>query len=129
MPDYPNMLDREASLEFIPILDADLMNNWLNYGSGWSSFEYAKDTSGTVFLKGLIKDGTLTGSGDSTVFRLPVGYRPTETRLFTISYWDAAAPTQLKHGRVDVEPDGDIRLRGLTSNDWVSLEQLAFAAA
>jgi len=49
-----------------------LLNSWVQYGLGFASAEYYRDTSGIVHLQGAVKNGTI----NTTVFTLPIGYRP-----------------------------------------------------
>lgn len=48
-----------------------LQNGWVNYGDGWASAGYYKDSLGIVHLRGLVKGGTAAAA----IFTLPVGYR------------------------------------------------------
>lgn len=49
-------------------------NSWTNYGSGYDTAAYMKDSLGFVHIKGFIKSGTTSSS--TPIFTLPVGYRP-----------------------------------------------------
>lgn len=60
-----------------------LLNGWVNYGAGLATTGYMKDSMGFVHIKGFIKSGVAT-SGTS-IFVLPVGYRPLETLYYTTS--------------------------------------------
>lgn len=55
-----------------------LAGTWAYYGAPFATPAYRK-IGQQVFLKGLVKDGT----PGTTISTLPVGYRPTEQRLFT----------------------------------------------
>jgi hypothetical protein len=68
----------EAALENSPAF----LNSWVNRGSTWKPAQYWFNEGGEVNLAGSVS----TGSGVPTViFTLPVGYRPTETLIFTVS--------------------------------------------
>jgi hypothetical protein len=47
-------------------------NSWVNFGNPWAAVGYRKDAEGYVWLRGLMKDGTI----NLPCFTLPVGYRP-----------------------------------------------------
>lgn len=52
-----------------------------NLGSGYATAGYYKDANRYVHLKGVLAGAGLTAG--ATIFTLPAGYRPSETRLFT----------------------------------------------
>lgn len=90
-------------------------NGWANY-SGYNSAGYYKDADGFVHLRGLVHLGTA-----STIFTLPVGYRPAARELMgTIS--NSAI------GRCDVDTGGNVIMQ-LGSNAWFALDSLTFRAA
>lgn len=47
-------------------------NGWTNYGAGYANVQYGQDPYGVVHIRGIAKSGTL----GSTIFTLPVGWRP-----------------------------------------------------
>lgn len=49
---------------------------WVNFGGAYETAGYLKDNFGFVHLKGLVKTGT------GVIFNLPVGYRPSEEKIF-----------------------------------------------
>jgi hypothetical protein len=53
-------------------------NGWVNYNSGFSTARFMKTSSGMVIVEGLVMSGTI----NSAVFTLPVGYRPSGTLIF-----------------------------------------------
>ena len=57
------------------------VNGWVDYGSAFGSPGYYKDSLGNVHIRGLIKSGT--SSTGTTMFTLPVGYRPSLNYIFT----------------------------------------------
>jgi hypothetical protein len=82
------------------------------YASGWTTYTgvpayadpaFRKQSDGWVALKGLA-DRT-SGSGASTVFTLPEGYRPEDTYYFTVPSGSGASDA---FAQVWVEPDGDV---------------------
>lgn len=58
-----------------------LLAGWVNYGSGEQTARYRKDSSGTVWVQGVIKNGTTTSG--TLILTLPVGYRPALTLNLT----------------------------------------------
>lgn len=58
-----------------------LLNGFTNQGAGFSTAQYYKSAANVVYLKGFLLNG---GSG-LTVFVLPAGFRPSETRVFPAS--------------------------------------------
>ena len=58
-----------------------LLNGWVNSGGSYATAGYMKDSMGFVHIKGLVKDGVTTVT--TSLFVLPVGYRPLETLYFS----------------------------------------------
>lgn len=63
-----------------------LSNSWVAFGGAFPAPEYRR-LNGVTFLKGLMASGTLA----STVFILPAGYRPLNSRLFLTASSTAAS--------------------------------------
>lgn len=55
-------------------------NSWVNFGSGGVTASFYKETTGRVVIEGLIKTGTV----GTSVFTLPLGYRPALNHLVTV---------------------------------------------
>ncbi len=104
-----------------------LLNSWVNFSGSWAAAGYAKDDQSVVRLKGLLKDG-ITALG-TPIFKLPVGYRPSENRIFSVATFNGVS---LIHARIDVAPDGDVQT-GVQDNNvqnaWLSLDGISFVAA
>lgn len=91
-----------------------LTTSWANFGGGYNDVGYYKDSTGRVYLRGLIKSGTI----GSAAFTLPVGYRPAARCLF-------ATISNAGLGRLDVDTSGTvIPITG--SNVWFSLDNISF---
>ena len=58
-----------------------LGNSWVNYGTPGSVVGYRKMADGTVTFDGLMKNGIVS----TTVFTLPVGYRPNAQKSFSVA--------------------------------------------
>ena len=91
-------------------------NGWLAYGSGYNPPGFMLDANGFVWLRGMLKSGTMS----QPAFTLPPGYRPEFAQLFgTVS--------NSLIGRVDVNTNGAV-IPALGSNSWITLDGLAFRA-
>jgi len=113
---------REARpLAWVPVTVFD--NGWANYGSGFAEAAYARDSSGRVFLRGLIRSGVL-GAG---AFTLPVGYR---YKPWPPSFQYIHIPTMSNNtlGGVLAFPTGEI-VPYMGSNAWMDLSSVHFPAA
>ncbi|NEN88191.1 MAG: hypothetical protein F6K48_04355 [Okeania sp. SIO3H1] len=95
----------------------ELKNNWVNYGSGFNSAGFFKDSLGIVHLKGVVRNGTA-----DTIFTLPPGYRPAAQELHSVT---VAANVM---GRVDIFTNGEVK-RMIGSSAWVSLDGITFRAS
>ncbi len=60
-------------------------NGWTNFGGDWSTMAFAKDAAGFVHLKGTISAGTF----ETTIFTLPVGYRPAQNLFVPVAFQKA----------------------------------------
>lgn len=81
---------------------------WRNYNGGYEGARFSRDAVGQVHLEGLVKQQT-SGNGtaldQTTIFRLPPGYRPAAALLFPV---DCAAVAGVTHGRLDVTKTGSV---------------------
>lgn len=96
--------------ESVTWTNATLLNGWVEYGTSWGVAGYYKDPSGTVYIRGLVKSGTI---GSSPIFILPVGYRPVGRKIL-------CASSNNGHGRLDITNDGQV-LPVSGSNTWYSI--------
>lgn len=69
---------------------------WANFDGGYQTLRYRK-AGDIVRVEGLVKNGVL----GTTVFVLPVGYRPIARHVFPVVISDAL-------GRVDAQADGTV---------------------
>lgn len=102
---YPTTTGTWTSLPF--------SNSWQNYGSGFPTLQYTKDSDNVVTIRGLVKSGSVTG-GVTIAGPLPAGYRPPGQALMAVASNDV-------FGRVDVTTAGNIIVQ-LVSNAWVDLD-------
>ena len=92
-------------------------NTWVNFNAANNSAAYCKDAMGFVHIRGMVKDGT----DWSTIFTLPVGYRPAKQEIFVTISNDAV-------GRIDINTDGGVGSYVINDPTWVSLDGITFYA-
>lgn len=102
-----------------------LQNGWSSYGSPFAAPAYIKTSGGVVFLKGLIRDGTLTNG--TVVAQLPPGFRPNTTVTVPVT----ARTSSGTNGAaiVQILTNGDVTIWYVNNNattDWVSLDGIGF---
>ena len=81
-------------------------NSWVNEGI-YQAARFMKDVVGVVRIEGLVK------SGSSTIFTLPVGYRPPD-RLLISTLGD------VQRGRFDIIEDGNVTYNS-GGNGWFAI--------
>ena len=94
-------------------------NGWVNYDAVHEPAQYYVDPFRRVYLGGVVKSGTMS----TTIFTLPVGYRPvTNAAIFGMMN---ATPALT---RVDVNTDGTVVLNtgAGTAASWLDLEGISF---
>jgi hypothetical protein len=96
-------------------------NDWVDYDAGYELTGYYKDPRGFVHLRGLVKDGTL----NTTIFTLPVGYRPSNALLFVTVGREGATNSV---NRITIDTSGNLTQEESASNDWLSLNGIYFLA-
>jgi hypothetical protein len=93
-----------------------LLNSWANYGSGYAAAGYVLH-NGVVYLRGSIAGGTV----NTTLFTLPVGYRPSSILVFATS-------SNNTHCYIEVRSNGNVvQLNG--SNVFLALDTVRFIPA
>jgi hypothetical protein len=101
-------------------VEPTLVNSWVSYDSTYGPPGYRK-IAGMVYLKGLIKSGTLS----TVIFTLPVGFRPsasvTPSRYFLASGNGGITYVEINgvNGEVSLDP-GDAT--------WTNLNGIVFPA-
>lgn len=96
--------------------NAQFTGTWVNFGGTNESAQYMKDTMGFVHLGGIVKTGTI----GTSIFTLPVGYRPEEAKVFAVASNGA-------FGVCTVNPDGTV-VASSGSNVYFSLSGITFRA-
>jgi Tfp pilus assembly protein PilE len=96
-----------------------LSASWVPYGAVGSVYaqpQYTLGPDGLVMLRGLIKNGTVTGG--TTLTTLPSGYRPKEHLIFQVNANGAT-------GRLDVFPTGVITIQQASAT-FTSMDNMFF---
>jgi hypothetical protein len=107
----------------------------------WKNFDppnhdtgaFLRDRSGRVHLKGIVDADepsppfacNLSSGDDQIIFTLPLGYRPARREVHPVI-------TNAALGRVNVDPNGDVRIDDPTGDNgkaWVSLAGVEFRCA
>lgn len=102
----------------IPTIHAPtLLNNWVDFGSGYATAGYYKTTEGIVNLQGLIKSGLITGY--TTLFILPVGFRPLTKKVVVAVNNNTICP-------LEIGTNGEVVIMMNGANSWLSLEGISF---
>lgn len=96
-------------------------NSWTNFGSGYAVAGFRKDPQGRVYLRGMIKSGSV----NAVAFTLPAGYRPPATLYVTASV--SISPT-VYPCNLYIEPNGQVGIYPGTTGtpSWVSLDGAFF---
>jgi hypothetical protein len=111
--------------------DDPTSTEWQNYGFGFNTAAFFKDSLGIVHLKGIVRwtrNAGLQADCDYwTIFQLPVGYRPALWEI--LPAFKNSQPT-----RIDVGNNGWVYLctpagQNTIKEDWFSLDGMTFRAA
>jgi hypothetical protein len=96
-------------------------NSWVNALGVTRKAAYRKNTIGMVSLSGIVANIGYPGSGSAVIFTLPVGYRPTEARIFACSNStnDLKAITVNSNGQVSIQSS-------LSGDQYVDLNGIHF---
>ncbi|MEK5086840.1 phage tail protein [Paenibacillus sp. FSL M8-0228] len=107
-------------------LTPTLLNGWVVWVGSQGTYTpgYYKDSAGVVHLRGWVKDGVKAQA--TVIFRLPVGYRPSQRSLFTV-YDSSDTGTNLKTSAVVVNVDGSVSVDAVSGTS-VSFYQVSFLA-
>lgn len=102
-----------------------LGTDWSNYGSGFSTAGYWKDSLGVVHLRGVLN---YVGSDSAAVaFTLPSGYRPALIGLFPAHVFNGSA---FSLGRIDITTGGAVTKAlptgSLNPTGYISLDGITF---
>lgn len=110
----------------VPWIAPTLLNGWVNYGGADQDVGYRKNEFGIVEIRGLIKDGSAVNG--TTLFILPIGYRPLKNKNFSIWARDSSGTNYIP-ARIFIAPDGRVALMNANGyNGWVSFDGIFFDA-
>ena len=93
-----------------------LNSGFTNYAVPYGPVKYRK-IGNIVNIQGI----TNQASANSTVFTLPVGYRPERRIIFSAQNANGL-------GRLDIEQNGDVIMNAIASSSWFSLNCIFFTA-
>lgn len=95
------------------------VGSWATYGDGgvYGAAAYRRLPTGRVVMRGMV----VGGASGTSIFTLPVGYRPTK-QLITVALASSGA------GRVDVQTGGGVTWESSGSPAWLSLALVSFMA-
>ncbi len=102
-----------AIIDQLPWISMTLTTGWVNFGS---TARYMKDSLGFVHLRGRPQR---TSGSSAIIATLPVGYRPTDERVFAVDSANA-------YGRININSDGSVHLEIGTATSWASLDGIYF---
>ncbi|MGY3725029.1 hypothetical protein SAMN05421767_10610 [Granulicatella balaenopterae] len=107
-----------ATTEYVwgkPILN----NGWQNYGGEFGDFQFSKDDTGLVVLKGNIKH-TSTMLPGGTIATLPKHVAPKSPMYFTVITGD------FEIGIICIQPSGEITKRGKINTQWLCFDGISY---
>jgi hypothetical protein len=91
------------------------LNGWSNYSTAVYQQAGYRKIGDQVFLRGLVKGGTL-----GVIFTLPVGFRPVLIEHFAVSSNDL-------YGSLNITDTGVVQTGAVASTIWVSLANIQFS--
>lgn len=101
---------------------SSFQNGWVNFdASQFNACGYYQNFFRRVYLKGLVKSGTISYGAAGQIFQLPVGYRPSRMCIFAVASNDA-------FGQVRIGSDGWVYATPPSSPLWVCLDGISFRA-
>jgi hypothetical protein len=103
-----------------------LNNPWAKFPPAQNP-AFRKDADGIVTLRGAVSYGSNNGSG-STIFTLPVGYRPSGCAVFDVATFNGLG-AQDPLGAVQICEDGEVDIYSGGDDRYVSLESISFSAS
>ncbi|MCP3744262.1 hypothetical protein [Paenibacillus sp. A3M_27_13] len=102
-----------------------LVNGWVSVvGGAPYTASYYKDSLGIVHMRGWVTGGVTAQA--TTIFTLPVGYRPKQRGMFVV-YDTGGAGTTLKFATISVNLDGRVTVDAISGVN-IGLDQVSFLA-
>ena len=90
-------------------------NSWVNFGAPFGTAKYSRESNGIIRLSGVVRSGT---AGQS-IFTLPEGFRPLDTKIFTIINGGVL-------DRLDITNTGTVTQILTGGNSYVTLDGITF---
>lgn len=103
------------------IIDANFENGWEQHNWAGATCGYYK-VAGIVYLVGNAITKNATTTTGTTIFTLPVGFRPRVSSVFR------AYASNGNDVRIDVRSGGSVVLNSSTSTAWISFHGISFPA-
>lgn len=92
---------------------APFKNGWVDYGSTFATAGFRRAPGGVVYVRGVVKNGTLGTGSTGVVFQLPVDCRPKKTLIFATS-------SNAQFGEIRIDGSGNV-YASVGSPTWISL--------
>lgn len=104
-----------------------LTTGWANVGGAYQNANYWKDNAtGMVHIEGLVYYPTGTPATNSSIFILPVGYRPQNTITFTVGSATSAGSHTI--ARCDILSTGEVTYVNGSYKYYFQLNNISFRA-
>lgn len=97
--------------------NASLTSGW-QHDTSYGHVQYSKSADGTVFMRGSAKGGRT--SGETLIFTLPVGYRPTQF-LYKSTLNNSYGTAVLGIGE-----SGQVVVKGNVDSTWLNFDNVSF---
>lgn len=97
-----------------------LQNGWVAYGGAFGAPSYWQSADGTIFLSGMMKDGTVTAA--TLIATLPANFRPAADQIFCCA-------GNASFVFIKIASDGQIILQSTGDATFTSLAGISFLAA
>lgn len=121
IPDFSAKFSTKANKVQENWINTTLLNGWVTALN--ESPAYFKDDFGVIRVKGNIKNGNITNG--NIIFTLPVGYRPTETRYFSLSNFTTSY-VNVYNAQCYVDNAGNVFINNVGTNLYLSLDNISF---
>jgi hypothetical protein len=82
------------------------VNSWTDFGGGYQAGQYTRDGTGRVWVRGLLKAGTLTAG--TTILTMPSGFRPPTLIAVTAFGGMTTPPPAYQNAQIDILASGAV---------------------
>jgi len=107
-------------------IDPTLINSWVNYGNGYSTVGYCKDSLGYVHLKGSVTNGGTSATVSGTViFQMPESYRPLAIVKFSQNSGKTPTSSVINLTSIEINNIGEVKINTYIDK-CVSLDGISF---